>query len=499
MTNWLSLAIDPTLQPGAEVVFVGEGATPIGRDACLERAANAARSTGFQPRPGMWLDIVGDAPGARLVLLGLQDEKEGGHDRWLNAGGDVVEAMRALRIETVRLPTAEDLGGDAALGSVLLGALLHGFRLDQQRSGGAQRFEPRALVIDEGDRACADAATRTAHPINRARAWTEQPANLLTPEAFAKEAADALETCGAAVRTLHLPELEALGMGGLLAVGRASEHEPKLLVAEWRGAPDRAGWDAAMVGKGVTFDAGGLNIKSRPVIEKMKFDMGGAAAVLGAIELAVSRRARVNVVAVVPMAENVIGGRGVRPGDVIRSLAGLTVEVTNTDAEGRLLLADGITYAIDHYKPTAIVDVATLTGAITGVLHEEFAGVYASDELLAAGLLRAGEATGELLWRLPLVAEQDYLVDSSVADVANVGASGFLGLGYGSPAAGAKFVQRFTRGLPWAHIDIAGTAWATRRTPRAQPGATGFGVALLDHWLAGLESGGERQAGATPL
>lgn len=492
MTNWFSIAIDPTLTPEAEVVFLREDATPVGRNASFERAARAVQATGFAPRVGTWLDVVGDEPGARLILVGVHGEKNARRNSWLDAGGHVVEAMRTLRIKTLRLPASEDFNGDAVLGSVLLGALLHGFRLDKGQHGGEKVFDPRALVIDEGDRGCADAATQIAHPINRARAWTEQPANLLTPAVFAQEAAVALKTCGATVRTFGKSELEALGMGGLLAVGRASEHEQKLLVAEWRGAPDRSGWDAALVGKGVTFDAGGLNIKSRPVIEKMKFDMGGAAAVVGAIELAASRGARVNVVAVVPMAENVIGGRGTRPGDVIRSLAGLTVEVANTDAEGRLLLADGVTYAIDQYKPSAIVDVATLTGAITGVLHEEFAGLYASDENLAAGLIQAGEKTGELLWRLPLVAEQDYLVDSSVADVVNVGAAGFLGLGYGSPAAGAKFVQRFTRGLPWAHIDIAGTAWATRRTPRAQPGATGFGVALLDRWLEGLECGDER-------
>ena len=257
--------------------------------------------------------------------------------------------------------------------------------------------------------------------------------------------------------------------------------------AEWRGAPEREGWDAGLVGKGVTFDGGGLNIKSRPVIEKMKFDMGGAAAVLGALELVASRNAAINVVAVVPMAENVIDGKGLRPGDVIRSLAGLTVEVANTDAEGRLLLADGVTYAIDTYHPAAIVDVATLTGMITGVLHEEYGGFYASDDQLADELSRAGDATGERLWRMPLSPAQNYLVESSVADLCNVGASGFLGLGYGSPAAGAKFIERFARGTPWAHLDIAGTAWATRRTPRSQPGATGFGVALLDAWIAGLE------------
>ncbi|KRB86536.1 hypothetical protein ASE00_07520 [Sphingomonas sp. Root710] len=474
-------------------MFARTDAGPTGAAELTARAAAAIQSTQFEAHDGLWLDLVGKQDERRIVLLGVGSSARSGRDSWLATGAALLDAMRALRIGSVRLPKSSEIGDQSALYGILLGALLHGYHLDQGRNEDSGASRPETIVIDDADGPNADEALRIANAVNRARAWVEQPANLLSPAIFAQEAASVLEACGATVRVLGLAELEQIGAGALIAVGQASVHEPKLLVAEWRGAPERDGcWDAALVGKGITFDGGGLNIKSRPVIEKMKFDMGGAAAVLGAMELAMSRHARANLVAVVPMAENVIGGRGMRPGDVIRSLSGLTVEILNTDAEGRLVLADGITYAIDHYKPAAIVDIATLTGLITGVLHEEYAGLYASEDRLANALLNAGAATGELLWRMPLTPKQNYLVESSVADVANLGAPGFLGLGIGSPTAGAKFIERFAGDTPWAHIDIAGTAWATRKTSRSQPGATGFGVALIDEWLAGLEN--ERDA-----
>ena len=491
MTNWTHLDIHAGgAAAGAAIVLFIEAGTGLvlGAEAHQPRARKAAQLAGFDGSQGGWLDLIGDgADLPRLLLLGLKTTAVDAAERWTAAGGLLFEAMRGLRLASAGLPAQRELPGADDLAALLTGALLHSFKLDQGRRETASGFVPQALHVDDGDAACAETARRLARPINRARAWVEQPANLLTPPVFADEAAAALREQGLTVRVLSLAELEELGAGALLAVARASEHEPRLLVAEWRGDASRAGWDAALVGKGLTFDGGGLNLKTRPVIEKMKLDMGGAAAVLGAIELAASRGSKLNVVAVVPMAENVIDGRGYRPGDVLRSMSGLTIEVLNTDAEGRLVLADGITYAIRHYAPLRIVDVATLTGMITAVLHEEFAGLYASDEALAQGLLAAGDRTAEPLWRLPLSARQDYIVESAVADVANLGAGGFLGVGHGSPAAGAKFLEKFARGTPWAHLDIAGTAWASRPTSRSGKGATGFGVALLDRWLQDLE------------
>jgi leucyl aminopeptidase len=394
--------------------------------------------------------------------------------------------MRALRLASIKMPTAADAQSEERLEQLILGALLHSFRPEHSRAHPGPAFEPQTLIIDSKDALLAENAERIAHAVNRARAWVERPANLLTPPVFAAES-QALEHSGARVRILDAHELASLGAGGILAVGRGAEHGPNLVVVEWQGNSRSGAWDAVLVGKGLTYDGGGLNLKTPPVIEKMKFDMAGAAAVLGAVELAAMRKANCNVVAVVPLVENAIDARSYRPGDVIHSLSGLSIEVLNTDAEGRIVLADALTYGLTYYNPHFIVDVATLTGAMTSILHEEFAGCYANDDVLAAALGDAGELTGERIWRLPLDSSQDYLVDSAIADVANIGAPGFLGLGGRSPTAGAKFLQRFVGDARWAHLDIAGTAMSSRRTGLSGKGATGFGVRLLDAWLRHLE------------
>lgn len=477
MTEWHSFEIRAAEDATPIIVLIGEGADiPTSLTARVDAAVRAAN---FDLKPGRWLDVLGTDE--RLVLIGVADEKTGG--RWRSAGGHIVEAMKALHLETARLPAATDLGLDGEFAELLEGVILHSFRLEQGRSIAVPDTLGGQLFIATADAALAERAKAAANPINRARAWVEQPANLLTPAIFADEAEAALIPHGVTVRQLGPAELAKIGAGGLLAVSAGSESEPRLVVAEWRGAPDRERWDAALIGKGLTFDAGGLNLKPRPGINKMKFDMAGAAAALGALESIAARRAPRNVVAVIPMSENNIDGKSFRPGDVIKSLSGLTIDVQDTDAEGRIVLADAITYTIRNHDPVIIVDIATLTGSIMATLHEEFAGLFASDDALAGLLTQAGVETQEQLWRLPLVAAQDYLVDSTVADVSNLGAPGWFGIGGGSAVAGAKFIERFAKGRQWAHLDIAGTGWITRRTTRSAPGASGFGVALLDRWI----------------
>lgn len=491
MTSWTTLYIEAGVEASADLVIQGPRSRFVGAtDSVALRLAVAFSAENGTARPAPWLDLATDGRDRRAVVLTAPEDRKA--ESWLSLAGVALDAMKALRLETLRLPSSAAFGSREAFEAFITGALLHSFRLDQGRRTQQVAFQPAGLIIDADDEVVADRVRRSVNGVNRARAWTEQPANLLTPEVFATEAGAALAPLGVVVRVLDLAALQALGAHALLAVAAGSHNPPCLLVAEWRGDPDRAEWDAAFVGKGVTFDSGGLNLKIRPVIEKMKFDMGGAASILGALEVAAERKSRTNLVVVIPMTENSIGSNSYRPGDVINSLAGLTIEVQNTDAEGRLILADGITYAIDTYKPARIVDVATLTGAILGVLHEEYAGLFTTDDDLAQGLLAAGEATGESLWRLPLTKRQNYLVESSVADLANMGAPGFLGIGVGSPAAAAKFLEPFAEGTPWAHIDIAGVAWATRRAPRTGPGASGFGVALLDRWITSLEGDRER-------
>jgi leucyl aminopeptidase len=481
MTRWTSFDFLIDNEADATLVFA-TGAGLLAPETMRERISPIVAAAGFEAKPGRWLDLVDTGQASdRVVVIGLAGDDD--KDRWRSAGGHTVEAMRALKLETARLPASSDLGHPDDFAMLVEGILLHGFRLDQGRHDPVPGAFDGTIRIAATDEPLLDHARRRVDPVNRARAWVERPANLLTPALFADEAEEALAPLGVTIRKLGPAELEAMGAGGILAVSAGSAHEPRLTVAEWRGAPERAGWDAALVGKGLTFDAGGLNLKPKPGINKMKFDMAGGAAVLGAIERLALRKASANVVAVVPMCENTIDGKAFRPGDVIASLAGLTIDVADTDAEGRIVLADGVTYAIRHYDPAAIVDVATLTGMILGILHEDFAGLFTSDDDLAASLIEAGATTHELLWRLPLVASMNYLVESPVADVSNLGAPGWIGIGMGSPVAGAKFIEKFAQGRRWAHLDIAGVGWATRRSSRCGAGATGFGVALLDRWI----------------
>ena len=489
MTPWSQLRVATSPANAAAVLALAYLDTGIvdKQSPGIDRLLAACEVADFSAERGLWLDVIGNLPGPqRSLVLGLGTSQPGEPCRWIAVGGSLVDAMQALRLPSVQLPSAAGIGSEERLEQLVLGALLHSFRSEHRRARSKADVEPLALVIDAADIWLAERAQRVANVVNRTRAWVERPANLLTPPVFAAECR-LLEPSGVRVRTLDTKELERLGAGGIIAVGRGAEHGPNLVVAEWRGNTTTDAWDAVLVGKGLTYDGGGLNLKSAPVIEKMKFDMAGAAAALGAVELAAARKAKCNVVAVVPLVENAIDALAYRPGDVITSLSGLTIEVINTDAEGRIVVADALTYGLTNYQPRFIVDVATLTGAMTSILHEEFAGCYATDDQLADALREAGEMTGERIWRLPLDASQDYLVDSTVADVANIGAGGFLGLGGKSPTAGAKFLQRFVGSARWAHLDIAGTAMSSRRTSLSGKGATGFGVRLLDTWLSRLE------------
>jgi leucyl aminopeptidase len=268
-----------------------------------------------------------------------------------------------------------------------------------------------------------------------------------------------------------------LGMGALLGVGQGSVRPPRLLVMEWNGG--KAGEaPTAFVGKGVTFDTGGISLKPAAGMEDMKWDMGGAGAVAG-VMLALARRgAKANVVGVCGLVENMPDGNAQRPGDVVTSMSGQTVEVINTDAEGRLVLCDAITWTQKEFAPAAVIDLATLTGAIIISLGNEHAGIFANDEDLAARLLAAGTDSGDRLWRMPLGAAYDKLIDSPIADMKNVGPR------EGGSISAAQFIQRYVeKGRPWAHLDIAGMVWAGKPGATWDKGATGFGVRVLDRYV----------------
>jgi len=436
---------------------------------------------GFRGALGERLDL--QTPGGRLVVVGCGNPGDAACEEkfWEASGAAAIDALRAFRIKSAFL-SGELLPDSAsrqhAAGQFALGAILSSYQCIAYRATPPKTyFEVEALGLAAVDWASSSGGRELGAAINWARALVDAPANVLTPQAFANEA-KALRAIGVDVKVLDEQALERLGAHGLLAVGRASEHPPCLAICTWTGRTAKQ-VDLGLVGKGLTFDGGGLNLKQRPVIEKMKFDMAGAAAVVGTMRMLAKLKTPLNVVAAIPLCENSIDGKAYRPGDVIGSLSGLTIEVDNTDAEGRIVLADAMSYLIKKHQPKVMIDIATLTGAIMSALHEEYAGLFTADDELASLLLESADATHEYLWRMPLSKRQDYLVDSEIADVKNVAASGFLGVGMGSSIGGAKFLERFARDTRWAHLDIAGTAWSTRPHPGIPKGPTGFGVRLL--------------------
>jgi leucyl aminopeptidase len=272
-------------------------------------------------------------------------------------------------------------------------------------------------------------------------------------------------------------------MNALLAVGQGSARPPRVVVMEWRGAKPAAekfkDRPLAFIGKGVTFDTGGISIKPAAGMADMKWDMAGSAVVIGLMRLLAARKARVNAVGVVGLVENMPSGTAQRPGDIVTSMSGQTIEVLNTDAEGRLVLADALWYCQDRYKPRLMIDLATLTGAVIVALGHHRAGLFSNNDELADRLIDAGKAVGEQVWRLPLADSYDREIDSDAADVKNIG-SGRAG----GSIIGAQFLQRFVNDVPWAHLDIAGTAWSTKDAPTVPKGATAFGVRILDRLIS---------------
>jgi leucyl aminopeptidase len=375
------------------------------------------------------------------------------------------------------------------------GARLRAYRFDKYRTKEKDDDKPslQALTFacDEPKRAAAGYEARL--PVAAAVAFTRdivsEPANVIYPESLAEQAAR-LARFGVDVEVLGETQMRDLGMGALLGVGQGSQRESRLVVMQWWGAgkPDgreqTTGDDAdpagpvVLVGKGVTFDTGGISIKPAASMEDMKWDMAGAAAVIGAMQALAARGARANVVGIAGLVENMPSGTAQRPGDVVTSLSGQTIEVINTDAEGRLVLCDCLTYAKRRFRPRLLIDLATLTGAIIIALGHEQAGVFANDDTLAAQLVAAGGAVGEPLWRMPLGDEYDKLIKSEIADMKNVG-----NRGAGSITA-AQFLQRFVGKTPWAHLDIAGVAWSSKDRDCVPKGASGFGVRLLDRFVA---------------
>jgi leucyl aminopeptidase len=486
-------------RPGAIVVGIWEGRVPTpaadrldqASSGAIERALAAAGR--FRGKKDELLAIVAP-PGigaSRIVLAGLGPPAAVDRRLLEDLGGALVAHLNGAGEAEASL--AIDLADGAALdvaeaaAHLAYGAQLRSYRFDKYRTKERPEKKPtlaRLTVVapDAGAarRAHAPLAAAAA-AIFQARDLVSEPANVIYPESLASEA-QGLARFGLAVEVLDEEVLAALGMNALLGVAQGSERPPRVVVLEWRGLPDAEGEAAAplaFIGKGVTFDSGGLSIKSAAGMEEMKWDMAGAAVVIGLMRLLAERRARVNAVGIVGLTENMVSGAAQRPGDIVTSMSGQTIEVLNTDAEGRLVLADALWYCQDRFKPRLMIDLATLTGAVIVALGHDHAGLFANDDALADRLIAAGTAVGERLWRLPLAESYDRELDSEAADVKNIGG----GRGAGS-IIGAQFLQRFVNGAAWAHLDIAGTAWSKKDAATVPKGATGFGIRLLDRFVA---------------
>jgi leucyl aminopeptidase len=319
---------------------------------------------------------------------------------------------------------------------------------------------------------------KIADAVHLSRNLTSEPPNVLTPKAFADIALE-LQQYGVKVTILSESEMKSLGMHALLGVAQGSINAPYIAIMEWKGNTNNNEFSTAFVGKGVTFDTGGINLKPTSGISDMKTDMTGAAVVTSLIKALATRKAKVNVIGAIGLVENMPSGSAQRPSDVVRTMSGQTVEVDNTDAEGRLVLADVLWYVQTQYRPNIVIDLATLTGAISVALGDITAGLFSNSDTLALQLSKASEKSGEKIWRLPMGKEYDKQIDSDIADIKNVGS----GRGAGSITA-AQFLKRFIHdNVAWAHLDIAGVSWVKNSSDLSPKGATGFGVRLLEQFI----------------
>ena len=309
-----------------------------------------------------------------------------------------------------------------------------------------------------------------------ARDLVNEPANVLFPEEFARRAGE-LKKLGVAVEVLDVAAMKKLGMNALLGVGQGSEHDSRMVIMRWNGGK-KDDKPVAFIGKGVCFDTGGISIKPAAGMEDMKGDMAGAACVVGLMQALAARKAKVNAVGAIGLVENAVDGKAQRPGDIVTTMSGQTIEIINTDAEGRLVLADVLHYVNKRFKPKFMIDLATLTGAIIVALGQEYAGLFSNDDKLAERLTKVGEATGERVWRMPLGPEYDKMIDSKFADMKNTGGR------YGGSITAAQLLERFVDKTPWAHLDIAGTAMGSPQTDINKSWGSGWGVRLLDRLVA---------------
>ena len=424
--------------------------------------------------------------GRRLLVVGTDSSAADAAEKL--GGNAVARLLTSGEGHAVIDLTGLNYAADAAA-RVALGAALRSWRYDRYRTRLKDKQKPTltsVTIVGGGEGAqkrYEDRYAALVEGVSLTRELVTEPANIIYPETFVERVEASIEGSGLEMQVLGRDEMEKLGMGALLGVAQGSVREPKLLVLKWSGG--RTGEaPIAFIGKGVTFDTGGISIKPALGMESMKWDMGGAGAVAGAMKALALRKAKANVVGVCGLVENMPDGNAQRPGDVVTTMSGQTVEVINTDAEGRLVLGDVITWAQKNFQPKIMIDLATLTGAMVVTFGHEYAGIFSNDDKLAANLIKAADESGDKLWRQPLAEAYDRMIDSPIADMKNVGPREA-----GSITA-AQFIKRFVDdGVAWAHLDIAGMAWSDKASATYDKGATGYGVRLLDQYIADTAEG----------
>lgn len=483
-------------RPGALAVFVTEKATlsPSAQkldrltDGAIKRAISASK---FKGNKGQYIKIFAPPKikASQVLLVGLGKADAIDDLAAQNAGGVIVRALERSFEATVSVAvdsikgvkiSPTDFAANAAYGG-----LLRSYRFDKYRTKQKAEDKPSLSTVNMMTTNAAKARTafgpmsKVAGGVFFTRDLVSEPANILYPISFAARTR-ALAKLGVKLQILDQKQMAKLGMGALLGVAQGSANAPRIVAMRWNGAPrakDKR--PIAFVGKGVTFDTGGISIKPAGGMEDMKWDMAGAGVVTGLMHALAARKAKVNAVGVIGLVENMPSSNAQRPGDVVKTMSGQTIEVINTDAEGRLVLADALWWCQKIHKPHTMIDLATLTGAIIISLGHHHAGVFANNDELAERLSAAGKATGEAVWRLPLGDAYDKQVQSNIADMKNVG-----GRDAGSITA-AQILQRFVKDdVAWAHIDIAGVAWSNSDQPTVPKGGTAFGVRLLDRLVA---------------
>lgn len=483
----MQIAFAATIPDDADTVLVAveeerklfPSARPV--DEAAGGVVSRAIATGrYRGKRGQMLDIPAPAGLAaeRIVAVGAGDYAAFKPLDRQQLGGDSFAHLDRIGARHVAIPAA----APSDVADFVHGMRLRSYRFDRYRTRIKDDDEPwleKVTVVAAETAAAEQKLARLRHladGVFLARDLVSEPANTLYPAELARRAG-ALAHLGVEVEVLGEAAMAELGMGALLGVGQGSARESQLVTMRWPGGGDGP-W-LAVVGKGVCFDTGGISLKPGAGMEEMKFDMAGAGCVVGLMHALAARGARANVAGVIGCVENMPSHEAQRPGDVVATMSGQTIEVINTDAEGRLVLADALTYAVRTFRPRQVVDLATLTGAIIVALGSHRAGLFSNDDALADALFEAGEAAGEPLWRMPLGERYDKEIESEIADMKNVGKAREAG-----SAAGAVLLQRFVEGTPWAHLDIAGTAWAKNAEGATPKGATGFGVRLLDGFVA---------------